>query len=229
MSNSENNEKNSDFSRRPNPKGWTPPKAPYNPYDPNDIRPAEGYPSEFQIPNQEPKGFSSLPKKPTQYQKINETMTRLNYTARPKSNIYPNQYKVLRQVDTNKNLHFGSRWFSIFIGGSIIIYGVFFQRWNNGKENVFSDFYRSQLRFKERMFGGLNEMEYDDLYHSNQSNTGGILKNVKDAQYINEDIRRTNENDFVLNRPSERHILEAQRIQQENEERMLREMDTSKK
>ncbi|KAI5954471.1 hypothetical protein KGF54_002246 [Candida jiufengensis] len=211
----------SDLSRRPNPKGWTPPKAPYNPYDPNDIRPAEGYPSEYQIPNQEPKGFSSIPKKPTQYQKINETMSRLNYTARPKSNIYPNQYKMLRQVDTNKNLHFGSRWFSIFIGGSIIIYGVFFQRWNNGKENVFSDFYRSQLKFKERIMGGLSEVEHDDLYYPNQI-SGRYLKNVKDAQYINEDIRKTKENEYVLNRPSERHILEAERIQQENEEKILR-------
>ena len=40
-SNNNDNPDNKEFTRRPNPKGWTPPKAPYNPYDPNDTRPPE--------------------------------------------------------------------------------------------------------------------------------------------------------------------------------------------
>ncbi|KAI3402973.1 hypothetical protein KGF56_004226 [Candida oxycetoniae] len=208
----------SDFTRRPNPKGWTLPKAPYNPYDPADVRPAQGYPSEYNLPGQQPKGFSSIPRQPTQYQKVNETMERLNYTARPRSDLYPGQYKVLRRVDTNRNLNIGSRWFGTFLGGSIVIYFVFFYRWNEGRENVFTGFYRSQLWLKEKLFG-LTKEQYDDLHFPHQSHT--MVKGVKDALYIPEDMRKTQEGQFALNRPSERHILEAERIQQEREEELL--------
>lgn len=217
MSNS-NNPLHEDFSRRPNPKGWTPPKAPYNPYDPSDARPAQGYPSEFDLPGQLPLGFSSIPKQPTQYQKINETMERLNYTARPASDLYPGQYKVLRRVDTNKRLNVGSRWFGTLIGGSILFYSVFFYRWNDGRENVFTDFRRSQLWVKERLVG-LTKEEFDDLHYPKDGyNT---IKSVKDTQYIPESLRRTREGEYVLNKPSERHVLEAERIQQEREEQEL--------
>ncbi|KAK6204486.1 uncharacterized protein RJT21DRAFT_8781 [Scheffersomyces amazonensis] len=214
-----------DISRRPNPKGWVPPKAPYNPYDPTDARPPEGYPSEYKVPGGQPEGFSSIPKNPTQYKKVNETMKRLNYTPRPASELYPGQFKVLRKVDTNHRLNFGSRWFSTFMGGSIVIYFAFFHKWNDGKENVMSDFYRARLRLKER-FSTLSEEEYDDLYHPKQSSIG--VRGVRDTDYIPENLRKTSENEFVLNRPSERHVLEAQRIQQEQEEKLLREMDKHK-
>lgn len=214
------------FERRPNPKGWTPPKAPYNPYDPTDVRPAEGYPSEFKTPGSQPQGFSSIPKNPTQYKKVNETMKRLNYTPRPLSELYPGQYKVLRKVDTNQRLNTGSRWFGSFLGGTIVVYFAFFHRWNDGKENVMSDFYRARLRVKEQLMG-LNDEEYDDLYHPKGS--GMVVKNVRDTDYIPEDIRRTKEGKFALNRPSQRHVLEAERIQQEQEEQMLRELDEHKK
>ena len=36
--------------------------------------------------------------------------------------------------------------------------------------------------------GGLNEQEYDDLYHPRDS--GIVVRNVRDAQYIPEDIRK---------------------------------------
>lgn len=214
-----------EIERRPNPKGWTPPKAPYNPYDPTDTRPPEGYPSEFKIPGQQPGGFSSIPKQPTQYKKVNETMKRLNYTPRPLSELYPGQYKVLRRVDTNQRLNTGSRWFGTIIGGSIVIYFAFFQRWNDGRENVMSDFYRAQLRMKERLFG-LNDEEYNDLYHPKGSSI--VVKNVRDTDYIPEPIRKTQEGEYALNRPSERHVLEAERIQQEQEEQLLREFDQHK-
>ncbi|KAK6455379.1 uncharacterized protein RJT20DRAFT_96956 [Scheffersomyces xylosifermentans] len=214
-----------DFERRPNPKGWTPPKAPYNPYDPTDVRPPEGYPSEYKIPGKQPEGFSSIPKDPTQYKKVNETMKRLNYTPRPPSELYPGQYKVLRRVDTNQRLNTGSRWFGTFIGGSIVFYFAFFHRWNDGRENVMSDFYRARLRLKEYV-STLTDQEYDDLYHPKDSSIG--VRNVRDTDYIPETIRKTTETEYALNRPSERHILEAQRIQQEQEEKLLRELDMHK-
>lgn len=211
-----------DHNRRPNPKGWVPPKAPYNPYDPSDVRPAEGYPSEFQIPGAAPLGFSSIPGNPTQYKKVNETMKKLNYTPRPQSALYPGQYMVLRKVDTNQRLNTGTRWFGSFLTGSILVYFTFFYRWNDGRENVMSDFYRYRLQIKEKLVG-LTEGEYDDLYHPRPAYI--TLKNVRDSQYIPEDIRKTKEGEFALNRPSERHVLEAQRLQQEQEEQMLRELD----
>lgn len=216
----------SDNDRRPNPPGWIPPKAPYNPYDPSDARPAEGYPSEFKIPGQEPQGFSSIPKTPTQYQKINETMKKLNYTPRPRSNLYPGQYMVLRKVDTNQRLNTGTRWFGTFLTCSIVVYFTFFYRWNDGRENVMSEFYRKRLEIKERIVG-LSEREYDDLYHPKKANI--VLKNVRDADYIPPDLRKTKEGDFALNRPSEKHVLEAQRIQQQQEEAMLMELDKHRK
>lgn len=211
--------------RRANPAGWTPPKAPYNPYDPTDLRPPGGYPSEFKIPGNQPLGFLSLPKNPTQYKKVNETMKRLNYTPRPMSELYPGQYKVLRKVDTNQRLNTGSRWFGTFIGGAVVFYFAFFHRWNDGKENVMSDFYRARLRLQERIIG-ISDQEYNDLYHPKDA--GIVVKNVRDTDYIPEDMRRTKEGQFALNRPSQRHVLEAQRIQQEQEEQMLREFDQHK-
>lgn len=210
------------MDRRPNPKGWIPPKAPYNPYETTDNRPPEGYPSEFKQPGLSATGFSSIPQKPTQYQKVNETMRRLNYTPRPVSELYPGQYKVLRVVDTSSRVNKGSRYFGSFIGGTIIVYFTFFYRWNDGQENVTSDFYRTQLTLKERWFG-LSDLEYNDLYHPKQSVR--TVKNVRDTDYVPEPMRKTSETEYALNRPSERHMLEANRIQQEQEERMLRDLD----
>ncbi|CUM66373.1 uncharacterized protein PRCAT00004037001 [Priceomyces carsonii] len=228
MSKEENSNGKDGFQgdRRPNPKGWTPPKAPYNPYDPTDARPPEGYPSEFKIPGSQPEGFSSIPKNPTQYKRVNETMRRLNYTPRPMSELYPGQYKVLRKVDTNQRLNTGTRWFGMFLGGSIVFYCVFFYRWNDGYETVLSDFYRTRLRLKEKIMP-LTEEEYNDLHHPKGVNV--VIKNVRDSEYIPETLRRTTEGEYALNRPSERHMLEAQRIQQAQEEQILREMDQHRK
>lgn len=85
-----------------------------------------------------------------------------------------------------------------------------------------SEFYRYRLRLKEKI-SGLTDQEYDDLYHPKPANI--VVKNVRDAEYIPEDLRRTKEGEFALNRPSERHMLEAHRLQQEQEEKMLRELD----
>lgn len=216
------NSSNKDIDRKPNPKGWVPPKAPYNPYDPNDLRPPGGYPSEFKPPGQLPTGFSSIPQSPTQYQKVNETMKKLNYTPRPVSELYPGQRKFLRKIDTNSRVNTGSRYLGNFIIGSLIMYLLFFHRWNEGNENVTTPFYRAQLRIKERVVG-LSSGEYDDLYHPKQNPK--VIRNVKDTDYVPEPLRKTVETEYALNRPSERHMLEARRIQQEKEEKMLRDMD----
>lgn len=209
-----------DLQRRPNPSGWTPPKAPYNPYDPNDARPPEGYPSEYKIPGSAPLGISSIPRDPTQYKKVNETMKRLNYTPRPRSVKYPGQYMVLRKVDTNLRLNTGTRLFSTFISVLIIGYFTFFYRWQDGSETIMSDFYRQRLRLQESIFG-LSEQEYQDLYHPKGAQSS--LKSVRDVDFVHQ--TGAAESEFVLTRPSERHVLEAQRMQQDEEERTLRALD----
>ncbi|RLV94718.1 hypothetical protein JA1_001535 [Spathaspora sp. JA1] len=211
-----------DIERKPNPKGWVPPRAPYNPYDPMDIRPPEGYPSEFTAPRKAPKGFSSVPVESTQYGKVNDTMKRLNYSPRPMSDLYPGQYKVLRRIDTDHRLHFGSRIFGYVIVGTALTYAIFFHRWNRGSENVFSNTYRSRLNLKEKVLG-LNEREHDDLYHPKDS--GASVRGVEDSKYLPDSLRKTPENELVLSRPSEKHILEANRIQQQEEEKMLKQLD----
>lgn len=209
-----------DHTRRPNPPGWIPPKAPYNPYDPEDVRPPEGYPSEFKIPSASPLGISSIPREPTQYKKVNETMKRLNYTPRPRSTLYPGQYMVLRKVDTNQRFNTGIRMFGTLISISIIGYCTFFYRWQDGSETVFSEFYRMRLRMQERLFG-LSDQDYQDLYHP--KGTQHSLKSVRDVDFVHQ--KAAPESEYLLNRPSERHILEAQRSQQEEEEMTLRALD----
>lgn len=208
-----------DLNRRPNPPGWVPPKGPYNPYDANDARPPEGYPSEFKIPGAAPLGMSSIPRDPTQYKKVNETMKRLNYTPRPKSAKYPGQYMVLRKVDTNQRLNTGTRMFGTFLTFSIIGYFTFFYRWQDGNETVMSEFYRKRLSLKEKLFG-LSDQEYEDLYHPKGAEH--TLKSVRDVEFVHQNAR---ESEYALARPSERHVLEAQRWQQEEEEKTLRALD----
>ena len=112
--------------------------------------------------------------------------------------------------------------FGSFVGGSIVVYFVFFYRWNEGKENVFSDFYRAQLRVKEMLFG-LSLEESEDLHHPQEGRV--VVKSVRDAQYIPHELRKNVESELALNRPSDKHWLEAERIRQDQEERLLRELD----
>lgn len=150
-------------------------------------------------------------------------MQRLNYTPRPLSEKYPGQYKVLRRIDTNQRLNTGTRWFGTFLGATVVVYCAFFHRWNDGHENIMSDFYRMRLKWQERILGGLSDRDYEDLYFPKGSNV--VLKNVRDSDYIPEELRKTKENEYALNRPAERHVLEAERVRQAEEERLLREMD----
>lgn len=100
--------------RRPNPPGWVPPKAPYNPYDPTDIRPPEGYPSEFDTPGK-PRSWTLRPKEPENYRVVKDQLKRLQYTPRPLSDLYPGQYKVLRRTGTGA-FNAGIRITSFFLG-----------------------------------------------------------------------------------------------------------------
>lgn len=103
-----------DPERRPNPPGWVPPKAPYNPYDPTDLRPPEGYPSEFQSPGKQ-RGWSRIPKDPSTYKQVKDTLKKLHYVPRPLSELYPGQYKVLRRTGPSK-FQRGVKYSSVVLG-----------------------------------------------------------------------------------------------------------------
>lgn len=85
-----------------------------------------------------------------------------------------------------------------------------------------SDFFRFRLRLKEKLVG-LSDQDYDDLYYPREQPK--VIRNVRDAEYIPDSIRKTKEGEYALNRPAERHVLEALRIQQQQEEEMLREFE----
>lgn len=77
------------------------------------------------------------------------------------------------------------------------------------------------------VFGGLLSQEYDDLYHPQQNKV--VVKKVRDAEYIPPAMRKNVESELVMNKPSDRHYLEAERIRQDQEEAMLRELDEHKR
>lgn len=209
------------FERRPNPPGWTPPKAPYNPYDPTDLRPAEGYPSEFNMPGK-PRNWSIIPKEPSNYRVVRETMKKLHYTPRPLSELYPGQYKLLRRTDHTK-FKAGVRLTSMFMTTVLIVGGVFFYRWNDGYDNIFSGPYRFQLRLRDRLFGNLTERQKEDLKPKQRGmvrTTADSSSAVAASQYTSPQ----NEN-IAMERPNRGHMIEAERIRQEREEAILRAVD----
>lgn len=201
--------------RRPNPPGWRQPRAPYNPYDPSDQRPAQGYPSEFKTPGR-PRNWSLIPKEPTNYREVKESMRRLNYTPRPASEKYPGQYKVLRRKpggSFNRGVYLMAKISTV----GVLIGTIFFYRWNDGYDNVFSEPYRWQLRMRQRLFGNLSEQQVEDL----KGKQRGMQK--KSIDHANSTKPRDlPEADIALERPERSHVIEAERIRQEREEAILR-------
>lgn len=213
------------LQRKANPPGWTPPAegSNYNPFDPHEKRPPQGYPSEFKTPGRE-SNWSTIPKDATQYQHMKTTMARLQYTPRPHSELYPGQFKTLRRVNNytkfDKGVQLTGRWLVVGLVG----YGIFVHRWNDGYENIFSDLYRSQLRFKYWLFGTLNDQEMSDL------NSEPIFRRdirVGAGEGIISDVAL--ENGIALERPERRHYIEAERIMQQREEEALRAKDEKAK
>lgn len=204
--------------RRANPPGWVPPKAPYNPYDPTDVRPPQGYPSEFKIPGK-PRSWSVIPKEPTNYRVVKDTLKRMQYTPRPLSDLYPGQYKVLRRID-DTGFNRGVKFSTVFLTSTVAVIGVFFYRWNDGYDNVFSRPYRIQLAIRDKLFGNLSEEQKEDL----QTKSRGVVRMHSQNSSAPTPYDSKYE-DLALERPMRNHMLEVERIRQEREEALLRAVD----
>lgn len=175
------------MDRRPNPPGWTPPRAPYNPFDPRDKRPPQGYPSEFTTPG-------------GQYNQMKDTMKKLQYTQIPQSEIYAGQFKQLRRVQNYTTFYRGAA-LAVKVGCTgVIIYSVFFHRWEG--DNVFSKFYDFR-RGLQSLF--LPVQPEPQAYPKPPMRLGtGQLEVEVDAS-------------VGLERPMKKHLLEAERRRQLDE------------
>lgn len=213
------------IERRPNPPGWVPPRkgSNYNPYDPREQRPPEGYPSEFKTPGKR-SAWATVPNDATQYQHMKETMQKLQYTPRPKSELYPGQYKVLRRVDNYPRFYKGGLFVTRMMALGVGIYAVFIYRWNDGYDHIFSPMYRLRLRIKYIINGELSDTEMDDLIPKRRGYVQRPSMSVEssDSYIVNE--KPTNSK-YVMEKPNERQLREAQRIMQDSEERYLRALD----
>lgn len=161
-----------------------------------------------------------VPKEPSNYRQVKETMKRLNYTPRPMSEHYPGQYKVLRRKGQN-NFNRGVRLMGRIATYGLVVYGIFFYRWNDGYDNIFSLPYRFQLRAREHFFSNLSDEQKEDL----QGKQRGMVKKVKEG---NEGLFKpavSPDTNIALERPSRSHVIEAERRMQEREEAILRAVD----
>ncbi|CDK28801.1 unnamed protein product [Kuraishia capsulata CBS 1993] len=211
------------LERRPHPPGWVQPKAPYNPYDPADLRPPQGYPSEFDETNK--KIFGKIAQDSTDYTKIRFGMKRLEYTPKPPSELYAGRYKILRRVNTNTRFERGSMFGMKLAIWAVGIYGVFFAKWNE-YDNVFAPFRRAQLQFRYFLTGTLTKEEMADLYPRQKKLPSRPLSN---EAFYDQERRGAKSNydneEFILDRPALIHEVEAERVKQMEEERLLRAVD----
>lgn len=233
MSNSNDSGKGApDLERRPNPPGWVQPKAPYNPYDPTDLRPAEGYPSEFNSPSALKKNTGKIARDLTDYQKIKIDMKKLQYYPRPPSELYPGRYKVLRRVNHKSSFNKGADLTAKVSIYSVIIFGVFFYKWND-HDNIFSPFRRIQLRIKEFILGDLSVEDYNDLYLYNdnlpipQKPLPSIMYE-KNAENNLVGESATN-NEFIKDRFGNKHVVYAEHIKQKEDENMIKAMEIAQR
>lgn len=218
----------SDFERRPNPPGWVQPKAPYNPFDPTDQRPAQGYPSEFNAPSALKKNTGQVAKDLTDYQKIKIDMKRLQYYPRPPSELYPGRYKVLRRINYKSGFRKGADLTAKVSIWGFVIFGLFFYKWND-HNNVFAPFRRAQLRVKEILLGELDKDDYNDLYHydPNKAIPQRPLPTIMYEKNVENNLVGENaiNNEFVKDRFGNKHVVIAEQIQQEKDEKMLEELE----
>ncbi|GME72741.1 unnamed protein product [Ambrosiozyma monospora] len=221
-----------DYERRPNPKGWVQPKAPYNPFDPSDQRPAEGYPSEFNAPSKLKQNTGFVAQDTTDFEKIRVDMKKLKYHPRPPSELYPGRYKVLRKVNVQTPFKRGANITAKGTMWGVVIFGVFFYKWND-HENIFAPFRRFQLKAKELLFGELNIDDFNDLYNYKkdlpipQKPLPSIMyeKNVEE-HLVGED---TKNDEFIKDRFGNKHVVQAEHVKQKEEEGMLRAMDIAER
>ncbi|CEP24741.1 unnamed protein product [Cyberlindnera jadinii] len=172
--------------RRPNPPGWVPPRAPYNPYDPSDKRPPQGYPSEFTTPG-------------GHYNQLKETMKKLQYHSIPQSEIYPGQFKQLRRVQNYSKFYRGAS-LAVKVGtAGVVVYSMFIHKWEG--DNVFSRFYQWRCRVQAMLFG-INAVKPEDVNPAKQMRLG------------NADVDTNIDSSVGLQRPHKKHMLEAERRKQ---------------
>lgn len=221
-----------DYERRPNPRGWVQPKAPYNPYDPTDQRPAQGYPSEFDSPSSVKRNSQKVAQDLTDYEKIKIDMKKLQYYPRPPSELYPGRYKVLRKVNYKSQFTKGAELTAKVSIYAFVAFGVFFYKWNDN-ENIFAPFRRLQLRVKEKMMGSLSKDDYDDLYNYD-SNKAIPQKPLPTMMYEENEERHlvgeeATNNEFIKDRFGNKHAVFAERVTQKEEESTLRAMELAEK
>jgi hypothetical protein len=111
--------------------------------------------------------------------------------------------------------------FSLELTVVILFVGIFFYRWNDGYENIFSAPYRLQLRMRERLFGNLTEQQKRDLEGVRYR---GITK-IGSGNNPTLPNQVTEDDSIAMERPQRTHIIEAERIRQEREEAILRAVD----
>ncbi|KAK7205105.1 hypothetical protein BZA70DRAFT_279074 [Myxozyma melibiosi] len=201
--------------RRPNPRGWRPPVAPYDPYDPTDQRPAEGYPSEYNEPIAK-NWRVQAGENPNYRMFINRMRMNAFPGSAPPSDLYYGRLKVLRKSRKGSGFLSGTHYASLLLCGGIIFFGTFFYRWNDGYSNVFTGPYRLQLRVRKALGFRLSKEQEEDLLHVRHR---GQTDRVIDPVTVN--TSDLNNSDWALERPRRSHLLEAERIRLENEERAL--------
>jgi len=219
------------LERRPNPPGWVPPPkgSNYNPYDPMEQRPPQGYPSEFKTPGKK-STRTRIPQDATQYQHMKETMQKLQYTPRPKSKLYPGQYQVLRRVDNYPKFYKGAVKTSKFMVFGVIAYSMFFYRWNDGFDHIWSDLYRTRLKIKYFINGELTKQEFEDLNSKQRGyiksrSMGTDMPELEDSKIRNDKKRTDVDSKYVMETPNPKHLKEAERILQERDEKIMRAID----
>lgn len=204
-----------------NPK----PRAPFNPFDPTESRPPQGYPSEYLAPT-EPRGWSKTPKNASKYEQARAVMRQIKYDPRPPSEKYPGQFKKLRQVNKSEGFMRGLKLTGKVLTVAVLGYGVFYMKWDNGYENVFSPFYRARIRLKGFLTGSLSEQEQQDLiikergYTKLASQGHSPVMPGANPGHVTPEVA-----DLVYERPQQRHMVAAEKKLLAREEAILRAVD----
>ncbi|KAK9469492.1 hypothetical protein V1512DRAFT_256394 [Lipomyces arxii] len=205
-----------EYDRRRNPPGWRVPRAPYNPFDPEDQRPAEGYPSEYNKPIS--KSWSVRAGENQDYRQFIDRMRMQAYPgSAPASDMYPGRFKVLRRLQgASDGFSKGTHMTSLILCGAVICYGTFFYRWNDGYSNIFSGPYRLQLRIKRMILGGLTQQQEEDLSKGVRVRLSRVIDSAEGGTPVMEDTK------LALERPRRTHMIEVERTRQDLEEQALR-------
>lgn len=215
--------------RKPNPPGWTQPKAPYNPYDTADARPPQGYPSEFTTPGVKKHFGGKVAQDSTDFSRMRIEMKKLQYFPRPPSELYPGKYKVLRRIKHLSNFDRGATLTGKLSIYGIILFTVFFYKWNE-HENIFAPFRRAQLRVKEVVIGELSKEEYNDLHPHETSIQQKPLANPVYEHAVEEQMMGTkDQTEYMKDRFAVKHSVQAEHEKQQEEAGLYKAMEMAER